>query len=684
MSDELAPALARGYRSAMADHRRDEIAHALLAVSRGLRRQVARLSFAPPVTHVYDPTGYAREPFERYVRRFARSPKQVLFLGMNPGPFGMAQTGVPFGEVRAVREWLRIQGRVGRPDPEHPKRPVLGFATRRSEVSGRRLWGFVRAAFGTPERFFARCFVANYCPLLFLERSGRNRTPDQLPAGERRALFAACDGALVRCVEILRPRLVIGIGRFAERRAREVLVGLGVEVAGLSHPSPASPAANRGWEARARRRLRALGVLGLALWLLAAPAGALRAGAAAAPIELPPGVSLAGYGARGAGNRSQGTLAPVEARALVVEDADGEPRVALVALDVLVVWPRLREAVAAQVADLHLDALVVAATHTHSGPGGYIDLWLAEVGIMGWYRADVQGALVAAADRALREAAAGLAPARLGAAIGPAPGLAFNRRPGRRRTGPSDPELPVLRVDAAGGAPIATLFAHAAHPVLLSAANRSLSPDYPGEARRQLESRRGGVAIFLAGPLGDQNPTLPGVTLATDDPELPLEEQLAGLATYAAILGDRVAEVAERIHPADDPPLALHTREWELPPVDVRIGCVGYVFGPLLHASARRALSRSARISALRLGELRLLASPFELGVEVAQALRARSPGALLVAAHANDWLGYLVQPDDWARGGYETCLSFHGQELAPRFVDEAARALGGLAPDPG
>jgi single-strand selective monofunctional uracil DNA glycosylase len=658
---------------------------ALVAANRALSRAAARLSFAPPVTHVYDPLRYARAPFERYLRRFGSAPKQAVFLGMNPGPFGMAQTGVPFGEVAAVRGWLRVDGRVGRPRREHPRRPVLGFDCPRSEVSGRRFWGFARSAWRTPERFFARFFVANYCPLLFLEESGRNRTPDRLPAAERAALFAACDRALLRSVEALRPRLVIGIGGFAARRAAEALAGLDVEVAAVSHPSPASPAANRGWEALVRRELRGLGIalLGLVLALFASPAAALRAGAAAAVIDLPAGVPLAGYGARGAGHHSEGTLAPVEARALVLEGARGSPRLGLVALDVLIVTPRLRDAIEAATTDLGLDALVVAATHTHSGPGAYVDLWLAEVGLMGWYRADVERALGDAAARALREAAAALAPARLGAAPGPAPELAFNRRPGRRDDGARDPQLPVLRVDAADGAPLATVFAYAAHPVLLSAANRSLSPDYPGAARARVESRRGGLAIFLAGPLGDQNPTLPGTTLATDDAELPVAAQVASLAAYGAVLGDRVAEVAAGIHPAGDVPLGFQVREWELPPVDVRIGCVGYVLGPVLHSTARRTLSRSARISALRLGELDLLGSPFELGVEVAAALRARSPRTLLVAAHANDWLGYLVQPDDWARGGYESCLSFHGGALAPRFVDEAAEALAGLERNP-
>jgi single-strand selective monofunctional uracil DNA glycosylase len=229
-------------------------------VADSLCRALAPLRFGPPVAHVYNPLLYARAPHREYLRRYGRGPKQVLFFGMNPGPFGMAQTGVPFGAVGAVRGFLGIEARVGRPEREHPKRPVLGFACAREEVSGARLWGLVRERFGTPERFFARCFVANYCPLLFLEASGRNRTPAELPAAERAPLLEACDAALRRTVALLEPRLVVGIGRFAEARAREALAGSGVAVAALPHPSPASPAANRGWARAAGRVLRDLGV----------------------------------------------------------------------------------------------------------------------------------------------------------------------------------------------------------------------------------------------------------------------------------------------------------------------------------------------------------------------------------------------------------------------------------------
>jgi single-strand selective monofunctional uracil DNA glycosylase len=221
---------------------------------------VADLSFSPPVTHVYNPLDYAWKPHRAYLERFGAAPREVLLVGMNPGPWGMAQTGVPFGEVSLVREWMGIEGVVGHPSQEHPKRPIQGFACRRSEVSGRRVWSWARDVFGTPERFFARFFVYNYCPLLFLEESGRNRTPDRLGAGDRAPLLEACDRALRLTVEHLQPKWVVGVGGFAAARAKELLDGTGPRVGRVLHPSPASPAANRGWAERATRELRELGI----------------------------------------------------------------------------------------------------------------------------------------------------------------------------------------------------------------------------------------------------------------------------------------------------------------------------------------------------------------------------------------------------------------------------------------
>jgi single-strand selective monofunctional uracil DNA glycosylase len=232
----------------------------LKRVYRELSLAVDRLTFSAPVTHVYNPLNYARDPSDQYLDMAGKNLKEVLFLGMNPGPWGMAQTGVPFGTVKLVLDWLKIEGPVGKPTVEHPKRPIDGFGVTREEVSGARFWGWARDRFGTADRFFERFFVANYCPLVFMEQSGRNRTPDKLPVAEKIELFRLCDHALSRVVQTLRPRLVIGIGKFAEDRAATALAGLDIQFGRILHPSPASPIANRGWSQQAGQQLAEMGV----------------------------------------------------------------------------------------------------------------------------------------------------------------------------------------------------------------------------------------------------------------------------------------------------------------------------------------------------------------------------------------------------------------------------------------
>jgi single-strand selective monofunctional uracil DNA glycosylase len=232
----------------------------LWRAAQALAREVDALVFAPPVTHVYNPLRYAAEPHREYLRRYAASKKRVVLLGMNPGPYGMAQTGVPFGEIQHVRDWLGIAGKVDMPAQLHPKRPIEGFACTRSEVSGARLWGALAERYTSPDHFFAERFVANYCPLVFMEQSGKNFTPDHLRSEERAALYAACDRHLQALVRALEPEWVIGIGKFSEARAKHALAGSPVRVGTILHPSPASPIANRGWAQQADKQLRALGL----------------------------------------------------------------------------------------------------------------------------------------------------------------------------------------------------------------------------------------------------------------------------------------------------------------------------------------------------------------------------------------------------------------------------------------
>jgi single-strand selective monofunctional uracil DNA glycosylase len=235
-------------------------AAALIDAARLLSATVGEMDFPAPVTHVYNPLAYARAVHEHYLARYGAGKKRVVFVGMNPGPFGMVQTGVPFGEVAVVRDWLRLDGAIGQPAHANPARPVEGFACARSEVSGRRLWGLFQARFGAADAFFADHFVANYCPLAFFV-AGRNLTPDKLPAAAQAPLRQACDQHLATLVAALEAEWVIGVGAWAEACARNALTHLKTLKTGrILHPSPASPAANRGWDEAATRQLRELGV----------------------------------------------------------------------------------------------------------------------------------------------------------------------------------------------------------------------------------------------------------------------------------------------------------------------------------------------------------------------------------------------------------------------------------------
>jgi single-strand selective monofunctional uracil DNA glycosylase len=235
----------------------------VIAAALRLRDAVDELKFTAPVSHVYNPLRYAWGPHEKYLRTFVVGGPRVVFLGMNPGPFGMVQTGIPFGEISAVRDWLGITGDVLKPEKEHSKRLVAGFDCPRSEISGFRLWGLFAERFGTAAKFFEHHLVLNYCPLAFLESTGRNRTPDKLRPREKEALFGVCDRHLREVMGALRPEWVIGIGGFAAQRISQALTGNSEgapKTCQILHPSPANPSANRDWAKIVTQQLREAGV----------------------------------------------------------------------------------------------------------------------------------------------------------------------------------------------------------------------------------------------------------------------------------------------------------------------------------------------------------------------------------------------------------------------------------------
>jgi single-strand selective monofunctional uracil DNA glycosylase len=230
-------------------------------IARELSSQCDALSFAGKVSLVYNPLDYAWDAHAQYLRRFGGRKGVAILLGMNPGPFGMAQTGVPFGEVASVRDWMGITSDIVGPAVQHPKRPIDGFACKRSEVSGSRLWGWGRDHFETPDAFADSFFVWNYCPLCFMVESGANYTPDKLSPGERKDLYDVCNRALLAVVEAIEPKAVIGVGKFAEKRAKLALGPGAPPIGTVLHPSPASPMANRGWAPQAHAQLDTLGLL---------------------------------------------------------------------------------------------------------------------------------------------------------------------------------------------------------------------------------------------------------------------------------------------------------------------------------------------------------------------------------------------------------------------------------------
>lgn len=214
--------------------------------ARWLRDATYGLQPKGPVAVTYHPLTYAWAPHKAYLERYGEGRKKALLIGMNPGPWGMGQNGIPFGERVFAGEWLGLEGiPVGKPEVEHPKRPVLGWANKRSEESGKRLWGFLRDTYGAPEKALKDLLVVNHCPLLMFGETGTNITPDKLLKADREQVAMICDEGLLRMIDAFEPQTLIGVGKYAEGCCTRIAEERDIEVTHILHPSPASPLANR-------------------------------------------------------------------------------------------------------------------------------------------------------------------------------------------------------------------------------------------------------------------------------------------------------------------------------------------------------------------------------------------------------------------------------------------------------
>ncbi len=415
-------------------------------------------------------------------------------------------------------------------------------------------------------------------------------------------------------------------------------------------------------------RLRAACAVLAGALALAAPAphaAELRAGLGVTSLPAPVGGAMGGFGGL-ITRRAEGTLDPPQARALVLEQA--ELRVAIVSLDIVIPRPHLRDAILEQVAGLGIDLLALTASHTHSGPGGYLPGWLAERVTGGEYDPEQPGRLARAAAEALEQAVADLAPASL--ASGHAP-VAFARNR-RFENGAADDQLPVLRADFADGRAPIVVFAYGAHASLLSPRSDLYSADWPGAARAALEAK-GWRPLYLAGPLGDQEPNVdlgfwPSV-----------ETERAKTNEYGAAVAAAVESVAESLTPRGDASLEALERWVEPPEIALRRYCALWWTRPLVDETVHGFLSKRVPLQVVRAGDAELLFLPAEPGASTGAGLRAgaKAKRTRFVVDHANDWLGYVVDEQAFERGGYEACFSFYGPGMAQWLTSQANETIG-------
>jgi Neutral/alkaline non-lysosomal ceramidase, N-terminal len=366
--------------------------------------------------------------------------------------------------------------------------------------------------------------------------------------------------------------------------------------------------------------------------------GPLSAGAADAPIELPADAPIAGFARLSW--RSDGTRDPVSARALVLQ-APG-CRVAVVSAEILLVPDVLEAAVRARVQDLGLNGLVLAATHTHAGPGGYWRNTAFELGGTAPYDPRVEDAVVTGIAESIRRAAAAVGPADLSVARGHADALVWNRDGGGR-----EGRLTAVRISRPRGEPVAELAVFAAHPTTLGKSNRAISGDW---VSRFLRDGQRGVRLFLQGAVGDQSAALPA------GPSTP---EAYGDAVARAVDGLRF----ERVRPA----LALATAEVTLPAPSP--GAVPALLRSAAGNLAYEILPGLARVSALRLGPVLLALVPAEPVAEVADAWRAEAGADVEIVSLAGGYVGYVETPEQIEARRGEAARTYYGPELAARLA---------------
>lgn len=397
----------------------------------------------------------------------------------------------------------------------------------------------------------------------------------------------------------------------------------------------------------------------------------VEAGCAQVEITPPVGVDLAGYFHRRVGGRVRD---PLFTRAVVI-GSEGT-RVALVSCDLIAMDRQIADAAKAVVAKevgIPADHVLIAATHTHTGPELRVDHVVAQAPA---WAAELPSRIAAA----VRQAAVSLFAATLRAGRCEVSGYSFNRlfrmkdgtelfgrRPGQSigPAGPIDPELQTLGLVDQEGSLRALVVNFALHVDVIGGGTADfLSADWPGEMARNLAAvyGPGTVTVFLQGTAGDINhhPHDP-TRLPTGGPAkaVQLGRALAGAAMVATERAEPMTAVPLRAA-MEILAIPYYTRDEaffaELAALKSQPN-PGYFeqftitrgeSWPHDHQTA------SVPLQVMRLGEVGLVAMPAEIFARIGLELKAYAPASTLVVEQANaDASIYVPTTDQAERGAY-------------------------------
>lgn len=357
------------------------------------------------------------------------------------------------------------------------------------------------------------------------------------------------------------------------------------------------------------------------------PAAPLEVGFASEKITPSGPVWMAGFGA---GRRSLGVHDDLFVRVLVLRQ--GQAKILLAAFDLVGLQGDQMAAVKAAVADFAPEQMIVASTHTHSGPDvmgmwGPIEM---TSGIDPAYIRSLGQKLAAAADRA----ESGLRPARVFSAVYKmAPEIMFNANLGE----PMDETMGLLVFRGLDGGTIATLVNAAGHPETMWGDNRHLTSDYPGRVCALIEEKLGGGAIFFNGALG-----------AMITPNLPQSREGRGWETLERVSQSVFAEVERGmalLEEEKEPNLRLK-RATILCPVKNTRFTLGALLG-ILKRSVHPGLELSLTVSALEVGSIQAVTFPGEAYPKLGLKVRAMQKPKSFQFGLADDEVGYIIYPDD-------------------------------------